>query len=85
MSFLSKFKSFKVSVMIEKVIIIIIMKCEISIQVLSKLNLRLIIYNNSLKVKLTRLHTVIMKCNQPTPINSLNLCRDRKGKLFQMY
>lgn len=84
MSFLSKFKSFKVSVMIEKVIIII-MKCEISIQVLSKLNL--IIYNNSLKVKLTRLHTVtcIMKCNQPTPINSLNLCRDRKGKLFQMY
>lgn len=83
MSFLSKFKSFKVSVMIEKVIIIIIMKCEISIQVLSKLNL--IIYNNSLKVKLTRLHTVIMKCNQPTPINSLNLCRDRKGKLFQMY
>lgn len=80
MSFLSKFKSFKVSVMIEKVII---MKCEISIQVLSKLNL--IIYNNSLKVKLTRLHTVIMKCNQPTPINSLNLCRDRKGKLFQMY
>lgn len=81
MSFLSKFKSFKVSVMIEKVIII--MKCEISIQVLSKLNL--IIYNNSLKVKLTRLHTVIMKCNQPTPINSLNLCRDRKGKLFQMY
>lgn len=83
MSFLSKFKSFKVSVMIEKVIIIIIMKCEISIQVLSKLNL--IIYNNSLKEKLTRLHTVIMKCNQPTPINSLNLCRDRKGKLFQMY
>lgn len=83
MSFLSKFKSFKVSVMIEKVIIIIIMKCEISIQILSKLNL--IIYNNSLKVKLTRLHTVIMKCNQPTPINSLNLCRDRKGKLFQMY
>lgn len=83
MSFLSKFKSFKVSVMIEKVTIIIIMKCEISIQVLSKLNL--IIYNNSLKVKLTRLHTVIMKCNQPTPINSLNLCRDRKGKLFQMY
>lgn len=82
MSFLSKFKSLKVSVMIEKVIIII-MKCEISIQVLSKLNL--IIYNNSLKVKLTRLHTVIMKCNQPTPINSLNLCRDRKGKLFQMY
>lgn len=82
MSFLSKFKSFKVSVMIEKVIIII-MKCEISIQVLSKLNL--IIYNNSLKVKLTRLHTVIMKCNQPTPINFLNLCRDRKGKLFQMY
>lgn len=82
MSFLSKFKSFKVSVMIEKVIIII-MKCEILIQVLSKLNL--IIYNNSLKVKLTRLHTVIMKCNQPTPINSLNLCRDRKGKLFQMY
>lgn len=82
MSFLSKFKSFKVSVMIEKVIIII-MKCEISIQVISKLNL--IIYNNSLKVKLTRLHTVIMKCNQPTPINSLNLCRDRKGKLFQMY
>lgn len=82
MSFLSKFKSFKVSVMIEKVIIIIT-KCEISIQVLSKLNL--IIYNNSLKVKLTRLHTVIMKCNQPTPINSLNLCRDRKGKLFQMY
>lgn len=82
MSFLSKFKSFKVSVMIEKVIIII-MKCEISIQVSSKLNL--IIYNNSLKVKLTRLHTVIMKCNQPTPINSLNLCRDRKGKLFQMY
>lgn len=84
MSFLSKFKSFKVSVMIEKVIIII-MKCEISIQVLSKLNL--IIHNNSLKVKLTRLHTVIMKCNhsQPTPINSLNLCRDRKGKLFQMY
>lgn len=82
MSFLSKIKSFKVSVMIEKVIIII-MKCEISIQVLSKLNL--IIYNNSLKVKLTRLHTVIMKCNQPTPINSLNLCRDRKGKLFQMY
>lgn len=82
MSFLSKFKSFKVSVMIEKVIIII-MKCEISIQVLSKLNL--IIYNNSLKVKLTRLHTVIMKCNQPTPINSLNLCRYRKGKLFQMY
>lgn len=82
MSFLSKFKSFKVSVMIEKVIIII-MKCEISNQVLSKLNL--IIYNNSLKVKLTRLHTVIMKCNQPTPINSLNLCRDRKGKLFQMY
>lgn len=82
MSFLSKFKSFKVSVMIEKVIIII-MKCEISIQVLSKLNL--IIYNNSLKVKLTRLHTVIMKCNQPTPINSLNLCRDRNGKLFQMY
>lgn len=82
MSFLSKFKSFKVSVMIEKVIIII-MKCEISIQILSKLNL--IIYNNSLKVKLTRLHTVIMKCNQPTPINSLNLCRDRKGKLFQMY
>lgn len=82
MSFLSKFKSFKISVMIEKVIIII-MKCEISIQVLSKLNL--IIYNNSLKVKLTRLHTVIMKCNQPTPINSLNLCRDRKGKLFQMY
>lgn len=82
MSFLSKFKSFKVSVMIEKVIIII-MKCEISIQVLSKLNL--IIYNNSLKVKLTRLHTVIMKCNQPTPINSLNLCRERKGKLFQMY
>lgn len=82
MSFLSKFKSFKVSVMVEKVIIII-MKCEISIQVLSKLNL--IIYNNSLKVKLTRLHTVIMKCNQPTPINSLNLCRDRKGKLFQMY
>lgn len=82
MSFLSKFKSFKVSVMIEKVIIII-MKCEISIQVLSKLNL--IIYNNSLKVKLTRLHPVIMKCNQPTPINSLNLCRDRKGKLFQMY
>lgn len=82
MSFLSKFKSFKVSVMIEKVIIII-MKCEISIQVLSKLNL--IIYNNSLKVKLTRLHTVIMKCNQPTPINSLNLCRDRKGKLSQMY
>lgn len=81
MSFLNKFKSFKVSVMIEKVIII--MKCEISIQVLSKLNL--IIYNNSLKVKLTRLHTVIMKCNQPTPINSLNLCRDRKGKLFQMY
>lgn len=81
MPFLSKFKSFKVSVMIEKVIII--MKCEISIQVLSKLNL--IIYNNSLKVKLTRLHTVIMKCNQPTPINSLNLCRDRKGKLFQMY
>lgn len=82
MSFLSKIKSFKVSVMIEKVIIII-MKCEIAIQVLSKLNL--IIYNNSLKVKLTRLHTVIMKCNQPTPINSLNLCRDRKGKLFQMY
>lgn len=82
MSFLSKFKSFKVSVMTEKVIIII-MKCEISIQVLSKFNL--IIYNNSLKVKLTRLHTVIMKCNQPTPINSLNLCRDRKGKLFQMY
>lgn len=82
MSFLSKIKSFKVSVMIEKVIIII-MKCEISIQVLSKLYL--IIYNNSLKVKLTRLHTVIMKCNQPTPINSLNLCRDRKGKLFQMY
>lgn len=82
MSFLSKFKSFKVSVMIEKVIIII-MKCEILIQVLSKLNL--IIYNNSLKVKLTRLHTVIMKCNQPKPINSLNLCRDRKGKLFQMY
>lgn len=81
MSFLSKFKSFKVSVMIEKVIII--MKCEISIQVLSKFNL--IIYNNSLKVKLTRLHTVIMKCNQPTPINSLNLCTERKGKLFQMY